>query len=320
MINLFRHSNPISLLLLVILASFSHFFFPFSTLKLELPQHATMFSSQFNNLFGNFFLTPSLGNGLISTIVILVEAFGLNKILSNLRLFEKSGFIPSLCFVALTNLVPFPYQAEMLFVNGALILSLSYIISSFKKEKANGTILLAGFFAGVAAGFNNNLLFFIWLTISLFAMRTVSIREWLISTIGFLLPYYFMISILYLTNKIDTSLILQIPMINMGMPTLDTIALLRYSSFMGIGAIGVIKSGQALGKMLIHARKTITVTYQLFFVTLISCLISLQLSPYNLFMMTVPVSILITPLFTNYKKPFIPNLVLVLLIVLSMLR
>jgi hypothetical protein len=279
-----------------------------------------MFSSQFNNLFGDFFVRKSFGNGLVSTLIILVEAFGLNKILSNLRLFEKSGFIPSLCFVALTNLVPYPYQGELLIVNGALLLSLNYIISSFKKEKANGTILLAGFFAGVAAGFNNNLLIFIWLTISLFAMRTVSIREWLISTIGFLLPYYFLISILYLTNSIDASLILQFPMINRGTPTLNTIAWLRYFSFMGIGALGMIISGQALGKMLIHARKTITVTYQLFFVTLISCLISLQLSPYNLFMMILPVSILITPLFNNYKKPFIPNLVLVLLIVLSMLR
>ena len=320
MINLFRHSNPISLVLLVLVACFPHFLFPYTEIKNELTKDPSIFSIQFNELFGDFFIKKSLWNSLASTLIILIEAFGLNKILSNLRLFEKSGFLPSLCFVLLTNLIPYPFQGQMLLINGALLLSLHYIITSFKKEKANGTILLAGFYAGIAAGFNNNFIIFIWLTISLFAMRPASLREWILSAIGFVLPFYFMISILYLNDKIDSSTILQFPTINMSIPTLSTITWLRYFSFIGIAMIGIFVSIQSMRKLLIQARKTLVVSYQLFFITVISCAFSFQQSPYNLYLLTIPASILIISMFITYKRQLIPNLIVVFLIILSTLR
>jgi hypothetical protein len=320
MINLFRHSNPISLLLLVILACFPHFIFPFPALKNELAGDSSIFSIQFNEFFGAFFTKRSLGNGLISTAIILLEAFGLNKMLNNLRLFEKSGFLPSLCFVLLTNLIPYAYQGQMLFINGALLLSVNCIISSFKKEKANGSILLAGFYAGIAAGFNNNFIIFIWLTIALFAMRPASLREWILLAIGFILPFYFMISILYLNNKIDSSSIVQWPIINTNKPLLNAVTWLRYFIFIAIATFGLFASIQTMRKLLIQARKTLIITYQLFFITLISCLLSFQQSPYNLYLMTIPVSILIISIFTSFRRQLIPNLVMVLLIILSMQR
>jgi hypothetical protein len=320
MINLFRHSNPISLLLLVILACFPHFIFPFPALKNELAGDSSIFSIQFNEFLGAFFTKRSLGNGLISTAIILLEAFGLNKMLNNLRLFEKSGFLPALCFVLLTNLIPYAYQGQMLFINGALLLSVNCIISSFKKEKANGSILLAGFYAGIAAGFNNNFIIFIWLTIALFAMRPASLREWILLAIGFILPFYFMISILYLNNKIDSSSIVQWPIINTNKPLLNAVTWLRYFSFIAIATFGLFASIQTMRKLLIQARKTLIITYQLFFITLISCLLSLQQSPYNLYLMTIPVSILIISIFTSFRRQLIPNLVMVLLIILSMQR
>jgi len=320
MINLFRHSNPISLLLLVILACFPHFIFPFPALKNELAGDSSIFSIQFNEFFGAFFTKRSLGNGLISTAIILLEAFGLNKMLNNLRLFEKSGFLPALCFVLLTNLIPYAYQGQMLFINGALLLSVNCIISSFKKEKANGSILLAGFYAGIAAGFNNNFIIFIWLTIALFAMRPASLREWILLAIGFILPFYFMISILYLNNKIDSSSIVQWPIINTNKPLLNAVTWLRYFSFIAIATFGLFASIQTMRKLLIQARKTLIITYQLFFITLISCLLSFQQSPYNLYLMTIPVSILIISIFTSFRRQLIPNLVMVLLIILSMQR
>jgi hypothetical protein len=320
MINLFRHSNPISLLLLVILACFPHFIFPFPALKNELAGDSSIFSIQFNEFFGAFFTKRSLGNGLISTAIILLEAFGLNKMLNNLRLFEKSGFLPALCFVLLTNLIPYAYQGQMLFINGALLLSVNCIISSFKKEKANGSILLAGFYAGIGAGFNNNFIIFIWLTIALFAMRPASLREWISLAIGFILPFYFMISILYLNNKIDSSSIVQWPIINTNKPLLNAVTWLRYFSFIAIATFGLFASIQTMRKLLIQARKTLIITYQLFFITLISCLLSFQQSPYNLYLMTIPVSILIISIFTSFRRQLIPNLVMVLLIILSMQR
>jgi hypothetical protein len=320
MINLFRHSNPISLVLLVLLACFPHFLFPYTEIKNEITKDPSIFSIQFNELFGDFFIKKTFWNSLASTLIILIEAFGLNKIFSNLRLFEKSGFVPSLCFVLLTNLIPYPYQGQMLLVNGALLLSLHYIITSFKKEKANGTILLAGFYAGIAAGFNNNFIIFIWLTFALFAMRPASLREWILSAIGFALPFYFMFSILYLNNKIDSSTILEFPTFNASIPTLSNITWLRYFSFIGIAMIGVFASIQSMRKLLIQARKTLVVTYQLFFIIVISCLFSLQQSPYNLYLLTIPASILIISIFITYKRLLIPNLVIVLLIILSTLR
>jgi hypothetical protein len=320
MINLFRHSNPICLLLLLILACFSHFLFPYSDFKIEWLHDPSIFSLQFNELFGDFFAKRTFWNGFFSTTIILIEAFGLNKILSNLRIFEKSGFLPALCFVLLSNLIPCQNQGQMLLVNGALLLSFNYIINSFKKEKASGTILLAGFFAGIAAGFNNNFIIFFWLTISLFSIRQGSLREWILLTIGFILPFYFVISILYLFNKFDINSILQFPMPNITKPTLNNISWLRFYLFLGISFLGLIVSIQSMRKLLIQARKTLNISYYLFFATLISCLLTFSKSPYNLYVMIVPASILIISIFTSLKKQFIPNLLMVLMILLSMLR
>ena len=320
MINLFRHSNPISLLLLVMLACFPHFLFPYPEIKYELTRDTSIFSIQFNEIFGSFFIKRSFWNGLCSTLIILIEAFGLNKIISNLRLFEKTGFLPSLCFILLTNLIPYPYQGQMLLINGALLLSLYYVISAFKKEKANGTILLAGFFAGIAAGFNNNFILFIWLTIALFAMRPASLREWLLSTIGFVLPFYFMISILYLNDKIGSSTILQFPTINTSISELSSYTWLRSLSFVGIAIIGLLFSVQSMRKLLIQARNTFVVAYQLFFITLISCVLALNQFPFNLYLITTPATILIISIFTTYKRQLLPNLIVVFLIILSILR
>jgi hypothetical protein len=306
--------------LLVILACFPHFLFPFTEIKYEPTSDPSIFSTQFNEISSSFFTKRSFWNGLVSTLIILIEAFGLNKILSNLRLFEKTGFLPSLCFILLTNLIPYPYQGQMLLINGALLLSFYYITSAFKKEKANGIILLSGFFAGIAAGFNNNFIIFIWLIIALFAMRPASLREWLLATIGFVLPFYFIISILYLTDKIDSSTILQFSRINTSMPFFSSIIWLRSISFIGIAMIGVLVSIQSMRKLLIQARKTFVVTYQLFFITLISCVLSLNQSPYNLYLMTIPATILIISIFTTYKRQLLPTLIIVFLIILSTLR
>lgn len=271
-------------------------------------------------MFGKFFQTRSFWSELVSLAIILIEAFGLNRILNNIRLFERIGLLPSLCFVLITNLIPYPYQGQMLMANGAILLSLHYIINSFKKEKANGTIIMAGFFTGIAASFNNNLMIFIWLSIALFAMRPASLREWILMFIGFILPFYFIVSIFYLSNKIDPSLIFQLPPLGQGITRLDPTTLIRSIAFLLLGIIGLILSGQAMRKMLIIGRKTIIITFQLFIITLISCLLTLNQSPYNLYLMSIPISILIIPLFTSFKRHTIPNLALLLIIILCSLR
>jgi len=129
-----------------------------------------------------------------------------------------------------------------------------------------------------------------------------------------------MISILYLNNKIDSSSIVQWPIINTNKPLLNAVTWLRYFSFIAIATFGLFASIQTMRKLLIQARKTLIITYQLFFITLISCLLSFQQSPYNLYLMTIPVSILIISIFTSFRRQLIPNLVMVLLIILSMQR
>ncbi len=279
-----------------------------------------MFSMLYNDMFGKFFQTRSFWSEFISLAIILIEAFGLNRILNNIRLFERIGMLPSLCFVLITNLIPYPYQGQMLLVNGAMLLSLYYMINSFKKEKANGTIMLAGFFTGIAASFNNNLMIFLWLSIALFAMRPASLREWILTLIGFILPFYFMVSIFYLSNKIDPSLIFQFPPLAQGITKLDPTTTTRSLVILLLGIIGLVLSGQAMRKMLIIGRKTIIISFQLFIITLISCLLTLNQFPYNLYLMSIPVSILIIPLFTSFKRHIIPNLALLLMVILSSLR
>ena len=127
MIGIFKHNNPLALLLLALLA-----FLPGMTgdvmVNATVPAGATAI---FNKLSGYLsFLDGSKGmlGKIIYTALLLSEALILNKIISDHKLMERAGFIPAMSFLLLNAIMPFRTGPLFLVLNGIFLLLLKLLI------------------------------------------------------------------------------------------------------------------------------------------------------------------------------------------------
>lgn len=279
-----------------------------------------LFLLNFLEITGGFFEKPVVLNFLASTAIVIIESLFFNKIINDQKIFERPGFLPALSYVLMSSLIPLHYQSYMLSINGMLLLSISNILSIYKKDKVNNSILIAFFFTGAITCFSISYLpLCIWLFISLIIMRPTSMREIMLAITGLLLPFYFIVSILYLNSNLSQTTIFQDIKFSITFPQLETLSWVRISFFILMPLIGILGSSRTVGKMLIQGRKTFTVMFVLFICAVLINALSLVNFPFTLYLLIIPSGFLITPLFLSSKKIFWPNLLLLLLIFLCFL-
>lgn len=320
MIGIFKNNNPLALLLLALLA-----FLPGITgdsmANTVVPDSAT---SIFNKLTGYLsFLDGSKGmlGKILFTALMLTEALVFNKIISDHKLMERAGFIPAMSFLLLNSILPFHTSPLFLILNGIILLLLKLLIVMYKQSNANNQLLLTGFVAGCLASMNTHfLILYVWVSISVMIMRPASLREWLLASIGFILPFYFLASGLYLLDKLNTSQIFPQFSIGFQLPELSALAWTKTSLFLVLPWVGMFSFNRQIGKMMIQARKAYLIMLILILAILVICLFSIQDISTTLTLLLVPSALLFATLFLSFKRDFIPNLILMSLIILALLR
>jgi hypothetical protein len=319
-IRLFKNSHPIAILLLVIIAAIPYYSITTSGWHTTLLLDNKLFLLNSLEITGVFFEKPIFLNLLASTAIVVIESLLFNKIINDQKIFDRPGFLPALCYVLMSSLVPLHYQSYMLSINGMLLLSILNILSVYKKEKVNNSILIAYFFTGAITCFSMSYLpLCIWLFISLIIMRPTSLREIMLALTGLVLPFYFLVSILYLSSNLSQSTIFQQIKFTITFPQLDILSWVKIAFFLLMPLIGIFLSNRMVGKMLIQGRKTYTVMFILFICAILINFISLVNFPFTLYLLVIPSGFLITPLFLSSKKVFWSNLLLMLLIFLCFL-
>jgi hypothetical protein len=319
-IGIFKNNNPLALLLLALLA-----FLPGITgdsmANTVVPDSAT---SIFNKLTGYLsFLDGSKGmlGKILFTALMLTEALVFNKIISDHKLMERAGFIPAMSFLLLNSILPFHTSPLFLMLNGIILLLLKLLIVMYKQSNANNQLLLTGFVAGCLASMNTHfLILYVWVSISVMIMRPASLREWLLASIGFILPFYFLASGLYLLDKLNTSQIFPQFSIGFQLPELSALAWTKTGLFLVLPWVGMFSFNRQIGKMMIQARKAYLIMLILILAILVICLFSIQDISTTLTLLLVPSALLFATLFLSFKRDFIPNLILMSLIILALLR
>ena len=320
MIQLFKNNNPVALLLLACIAAIPHFHAPSSLLELNIPIEHEPLGDLFQKATNHFFEKQSIWNSILSIMLILAEAFALNKIITDIKLIDRPGFIPALCFVLFSSLIPVQYQSYNLLTNGLLLIVISKITSFYKKEKPDSAILLASFTAGIITGFSpGNLPLFLWLSAALFIMRPASLREWILMITGFVLPYYFLIAGFYLADRLDLNILFHFQKADLTFPNLPTPFWIRSAFFFALPFLGFLYYFNNLTKMLIQARRVHTIIFLLFLVSTLIAFLRIEHAPFSFFMITIPASVLASPLFGSPKSKFLPNLLLLVVLFLCLI-
>lgn len=258
---------------------------------------------------------------LIRVMVSLFSALYVNKMVTDHKLMEKPGYLPAMNFLLLQMLLPELNSLYTICSNLILIIVLKLMIVVYKDEKPVNSLITAGFLAGLFVMIRSEgIIYFIWLSVALLIMRSASLREWIMVLTGFILPFYLLSSLLYLTNKLEFHYIFNIHPFDFTLPELTVFDWVRMAVLLMIPLLFfTIASGQ-ISKLLIQGRKTFIITLLLSIVTL--CLLLMDLSALNrhLGLFVLPASLLMSPLMVNTRKNLLFNLFVLLLIALSQMR
>lgn len=318
MITFFKHNNPIAIILLLILATIPEWRDGL-TIVGEI-QNKGIFYTYFND-----FVFPLHHHGggisILNIILLLSESLFLNKIVTDYKLMEKPGIIPAMTFLLVVSLFPFRISTFFVLINALLLILLKLLISIYKQEHPSNNLIAAGFVTGMLASLNSGYwLTYAWLITALFIMRPASAKEWLVTTLGFLMPFYFIFSIQYLSDQSNLKDFFTFQAIIFKIPSYTSITWIKIGCVLLLPIFGIWLYNGTIGKMVIQNRKTYLILLFLFMLFL--GILSLKLGGIanELFIILVPGVILIAPIFLSFKKDFIPNLIFFLLIALALMR
>lgn len=149
----------------------------------------------FNVIFGWFGRAP-LFAVIMGLGILLLEAYMWNGFINKQGLLKQTNYFPAVFYIFLCSCRPvlisvYPTLIASLF----LILAFKRLAGSYKKENALSEAFDAGIFIGIAS-----LLYFpvaifvVFLWIGLLTIRSLIWREWVVSLIGFVLPFGFVLA------------------------------------------------------------------------------------------------------------------------------
>lgn len=294
MISLFKNNNPVALLALLLVAAL-----PFLSPEMHAPTRES----------------------LLSMAVLFTEALLINKIIADYKLLERPGLVPALSFLLLHALLPKTITGLNLAVNLLVILVLRVLISVYKKEKPNNSLLLAGLLIGAATLMHTQfVVFYIWLCAGVLIMRPASIREWILTTAGFIIPFYFMASWLYLTDQFAWGRLFVQPNLRLTVPAINAWDFSRVLAFTLLPLLGVVLGNKSISKMMILNRKAHILLLIHFSIAALVCIGELEAFPDNLHTMLLSASVMLSTLFLSFKRDLIPNLVFWSMIAAALIR
>jgi len=318
LITLFKHNNPLALILLLVLATL-----PEWKGGSPIPIEVNNTSLLHNYIEHYLFSLRGQGSGLriLNVVLLLTEALFLNKIVNDHRLMEKPGFVPAMTFLLIQALLPFRIDTFYILINGLLLILIKLMIVVYKQEKPSNNLIGAGFIAGLLATMNPvYCTIYLWLITALFIMRPASSKDWLICTLGFLMPFYFIFSWEYLNDQLNLQLFITNYKITFSIPNYKPIVWVKIIIITCLPLIGIWMYSPTIGKMVIQNRKTYMIALILILVIFSLLALKFGLLGSEIMFILTPASFLIAPIFLSFKKEFIPNLLFFVLIALALIR
>ncbi len=141
---------------------------------------------------------------LIAFLLLVFQALYINRIVNNNRLMQKINHLPGMTYLLVTSLFSeWMYLSSPVVINTFTIFILSGLCNLYNQNNARGQIFNIGVMAGVATFFYFPSLAFGLLALTgIMVIRPFRLPEWIILLVGMATPYYFLISWLYLTDRL----------------------------------------------------------------------------------------------------------------------
>lgn len=142
---------------------------------------------------------------IMALILVVSESILLNYILNKFEIMAKKTAMPAIFYCLLMSCCkPLTHFYPLLFSNFFIILALFKIGLSYRVEEAFSSIFDASFFIATASLFYfPSIIIYPLIWVALIVIRPFIWREWIISLIGLLLPYVFVVVFYFWNDKVN---------------------------------------------------------------------------------------------------------------------
>ena len=142
---------------------------------------------------------------LITFLLLFTQAVTFNKLINDQRLMQKANYLPAMTYLLITSIFPeWNILSAPLLINTLLIWVWARMSNLYSSNQPKTTLFNIGMVIGLSTFFYFPSLAFAALMIfALIVTRPFNTGEWIISLLGIITPWYFLISYLYLFDKLQ---------------------------------------------------------------------------------------------------------------------
>lgn len=321
MVFLFRDKSFINIFFLAVLSIGVHFHF-----LMEAPVIDTNSGSNdglLSLILDRYFLSlPATVRFLLYHALVLVQAIRLNMAMNELRMYSSATFVPAMTYIVLTAMVPQWCAVSSALVTNSLVIWIFMKLSRLYNHPSPKTLLFnTGLIAGLSVICYHPMAILIGVVLfALAVVRPFRLAEWLVLLIGVVLPYYFVLSVLYLTDRLP-DIASMLPDFYLGFPEGSNDKTLLWGlGYLALALLlGLFFWQVSIGRMVIQIRKNWGVMMVLL-LTLLPVPFIFQLGGLESgLLVLVPISAFVTNAFANPRNLGLPNLLFILaLLVIAM--
>jgi len=140
---------------------------------------------------------------LITFLLLYTQAITFNQLANGQRLMQKPNYLTAMAYLLITSLFKeWNVLSAPLIVNSLLVWVWARMSALGHTKSISSTLFNIGIVIGVATFFYfPSIAFAVLMIFGLVVTRTFKLAEWLLSLLGIITPYYFLLSYVFLTDK-----------------------------------------------------------------------------------------------------------------------
>ena len=244
---------------------------------------------------------------VITFILLYLQAVNFNKLVNDLRIMQRPHYLTGMSYLLITSLFSeWNVLSSPLIINSLLIWVWSKMSGLHSNQNPKTALFNIGIAIGIATFFYFPSIAFAALIIfGLAITRPFKLAEWLIALLGIVTPYYFLLSIVFLTDKWKgykfPGFAVTAPVFDQSRWAYAAIIIVLVSSVAGIFYIQ-----QNFRRQLIQARKAWNLTFLYLLVALFVPFVNATHSFEYWILCAVPLSSLVAATFLYPVKRWVP--------------
>ena len=244
---------------------------------------------------------------LLAFVLLYSQAIYFNKLVNEQRIMQRPNYLTGMSYLLITSLfAEWNFLSSPLIINSLLIWVWSKMSGLYSNQKPKAALFNIGIAIGICTFFYFPSLAFAALIIFGLALtRPFKLAEWLLALLGIITPYYFLLSVVFLTDKWKgytfPGFAVTTPVFNQSYWAYAAIAIVVITSF-----IGIFYVQQNFRRQLIQARKSWNLTFLYLLVAVFVPFVNATHTFEYWILCAVPISAFVGAAFLYPNKKWVP--------------